>query len=196
MSKIELWFPVAIYQETDTISKEENDLLKQHSQYIKQTAPSGHDHWQGNTYTTHASYNILEDTKFSHIVNEITKHVNSFAKQHTSGTYTDVYTCKHAWLNIAQEGNFQEYHSHNGSIFSAVYYVAAPEGSGKIVFEDPKEPDMLPLKKLDERNELSFIKISYPAMEGFLIIFRSYLRHMVEAGTNKEDRISIALNFS
>ena len=86
-------------------------------------------------------------------------------------------------------------HTHNESTISAVYYISAPTGSGKLVFEDPREPDMLPIKNIPVRNELSFVKVGYEAKEGSLIIFRSYLRHMVTVGTNAEPRISVAFNF-
>jgi uncharacterized protein (TIGR02466 family) len=86
-------------------------------------------------------------------------------------------------------------HTHNESTISAVYYISAPAGSGKIVFEDPREPDMLPIKDIPDRNELSYAKVGYQAAEGSLVIFRSYLRHMVSLNNNIEPRISVAFNF-
>jgi uncharacterized protein (TIGR02466 family) len=76
-----------------------------------------------------------------------------------------------------------------------VYYISAPEGSGKIVFEDPREPDMLPIKNIPSRNDLSYVKVGYEACEGTLLIFRSYLRHMVSLNLNTTPRISVAFNF-
>ena len=80
-------------------------------------------------------------------------------------------------------------------MFSAVYYVKVPEGSGNIIFEDPRMPDMLPVKNIPERNSLSFNKIGYTPAEGTLLIFRSSLRHCVQEGTNVDPRISISMNF-
>jgi uncharacterized protein (TIGR02466 family) len=99
-------------------------------------------------------------------------------------------------MNISKAGDYQEFHTHNANVFSAVYYVSAPEGSGRILFEDPKEPDMFPLKSIQKKNQLSYTRINYTPTPGLLLIFRSYLRHCVEPGTNTEPRISIALNFS
>jgi hypothetical protein len=65
-----------------------------------------------------------------------------------------------------------------------------------IVFEYPKEPDMKPLKDVKQKNNLSFTKISYPATEGGLVIFRSYMRHLVQPGINITPRISISMNFN
>jgi uncharacterized protein (TIGR02466 family) len=86
-------------------------------------------------------------------------------------------------------------HTHNESTISAVYYISAPPGSGKIVFEDPREPDMLPIRDIPDRNDLSYIKVGYEPQVGQLLIFRSYLRHMVTLNTSILPRISVAFNF-
>ena len=46
------------------------------------------------------------------------------------------------------------------------------------------------------RLSLSFTRIGYEAEERKLLIFRSYLRHMVEPCKNKTPRMSIAVNYS
>ena len=99
-------------------------------------------------------------------------------------------------MNIATGSKWQEFHAHNGNVFSAVYYVSVPEGSGRIVFEDPKEPDMCPIKTKENRNQLRYSRTGYTPETGTLIIFRSYLRHSVEPGKNTEPRISIAMNYN
>ena len=193
MGKVELWFPIGIYQERELFSSDQNNQWAEYALSIKDKIPSQSNGWQGNTYTTHAAEYVLKtDPVFAPLINKITEHVNYFAKQH--GDQSN-YSCQHAWLNIADEGNSQEFHTHNGSIFSLAYYITAPEGSGRIIFEDPKEPDMMPLKGIGTTNDLSFTRIGYAPEQGFLLIFRSYMRHMVESGFNKTPRISISMNF-
>jgi len=192
MANVEMWFPVTIYKEDHVISQFDNNLLKDHCLNLRKNVPQGGADWLGGTYNTHGTHDVSKDEKFKYVIDEITKHVNAFAKMHgCDGTYASYY----AWINIAEKGNYQEFHSHNSNVFSAVYYIGAPEGSGRIVFEDPKEPDMYCLKSIKEKNELSFTRISYPAEEGTLLVFRSYLRHLVEPGINESPRISLALNF-
>ena len=187
-----MWFPVAIYKHVDFLSPDENEELKQTCLSIQQTAPSGGSDWLGGTYNTHGTHDLSKDSRFDNFFNKVSEHVHTFAKLHGSnGKYVNDYS----WLNISTAGAWQEFHTHNGNVFSAVYYPAAPKGSGKIVFEDPKEPDMCSLKDVPEKNMLSFIRVGYPVEEGLLLIFRSYLRHLVEPGTNTEPRISIAMNF-
>lgn len=192
MANIELWFPTPIYIEQNLFPESFNKQLEKEILEWPATIPSGGTDWEGGTYTTHITHDLSESKMFEPVLDCIHEHVNEFAKAHNS-FYN--YQMQHSWANIAQPGNFQEYHTHDGSIFSAVYYVTVPEGSGNIIFEDPRMPDMLPLKEIKERNQLSFIKTGYSPAVGTLVIFRSYLRHCVQVGTNTSPRISLALNF-
>jgi len=193
MPKVEMWFPVAIYQEDELISVEENKKLVDYALSLQDKIPSGGEDWYGDTYNTHGTYDLQKDIKFRPLLNLISMHVNNFAKMHNS---ISTYKISYAWLNINATNTYQELHTHNASIFSCSYYLSSPPGSGGIVFEDPKEPDMFPLKSIVDKNQLSFTRIKYPATERTLIAFRSYLRHMVQPGTNIEPRISIAVNFT
>jgi uncharacterized protein (TIGR02466 family) len=192
MANVEMWFPVTIYRQPDLLTSIENAQLALQCVSLKNNTPPGGSDWVGGTYNTHGTHDISKDSNFTNLLELITHHVNEFAKMHNS---TETYKLDYAWLNIATAGNYQEFHTHNGNVFSAVYYISAPLGSGKIVFEDPKEPDMMPLRKVSDKNTLSYSRISYEATEGTLLIFRSYLRHLVEGGTNTDPRISLALNF-
>jgi len=192
MAKIELWFPVAIYSEDNLLSEENNNKLKDYCLSIQKKIPSGGEEWFGKTYTTHGTSEFNKDPEFLTLLDTINYHLHEFAMAHNcQGRYENQAT----WMNISTAGSYQEFHTHNASIFSAIYYVTAPEGSGRIVFEDPKEPDMFPLKKIKGKNNLSFTRISYTPKAGTLLIFRSYLRHLVEPGSNLDPRISIAMNF-
>jgi uncharacterized protein (TIGR02466 family) len=192
MPNVEMWFPVAVYKEENLISQEENAELVNYALELQKKIPSGGEDWYGDTYNTHGTYDLRKDIKFRSLLNLISMHVNNFAKMHNSNA---TYEISYAWLNINKEHTYQELHTHNASIFSCSYYLSAPYGSGGIIFEDPKEPDMFPLKSIADKNQLSFTRIKYPATERTLIAFRSYLRHMVQPGTNIEPRISVAVNF-
>ena len=192
MAKIELWFPTIIYTEENLFSAATNDKWANTLFEIEKTVESGGKDWEGKTYTTHTTYDIATDPTFTSLIETVTEHVNALAQSYGS---TAKYKAEHSWANIARAGNYQEYHTHDGSVFSAVYYIKTPEGSGDILFEDPRMPDMLPVKNIPERNSLSFHKIGYKATEGTLLIFRSSLRHCVQEGLNIDPRISVSMNF-
>lgn len=192
MANIELWFPTPIYIEKNLFPLVYNKNLEKEILTWPESIPSGGEDWEGGTYTTHITHDLSESKLFEPVIEAIQEHVNQFAHAHNS-FYN--YKMQHSWANISYPGNFQEYHTHDGSIFSAVYYVSVPTGSGNIIFEDPRMPDMLPLKEIKERNQLSYVKTGYSPAPGTLVIFRSYLRHCVQKGTNTDPRISLALNF-
>jgi uncharacterized protein (TIGR02466 family) len=193
MAKVEHWFPTVIYTQEKLFSSAENENWKNICIEISKDTQSGGKNWLGGTYTSLDTCNIEQDYRFSSLLDSVSFHVHEFAKLHNS---TGVYECKTAWFNINTTGTFQEYHHHSNSIFSAIYYVTSPEGSGSVVFEDPREPEMMPVKDVNPLNPLTYVTARYKPVAGNLIIFRSHLRHLVEPGTNTDPRISIALNFS
>lgn len=192
MSQINLYFPTPIYTHEDIFNKEQNDLWSNKILELQETIPSGGTTWEGNTYTTHGTFDLLDDSTFSPLINIIADHVQKFASEFAS-EYT--YQCNGAWGNINTKGTYQEYHVHPHSVFSCVYYPKVPQGAGNIVFESPLVPDMMPVRNITKQNDLNFERIDYHPKEGMLIIFRSYLRHCVQQGTNTESRVSISLNF-
>ena len=98
------------------------------------------------------------------------------------------------WGQVYNEGDYQEYHYHPASYFSAVFFFTNPENSGNLVFRSPLEPDMLPLKN-GQMNDFSWRNCFYNPPAASLIIFRSSLMHMVERCKNKTPRITGAFNF-
>ena len=190
---LSLWFPVAIYGASEIISVEENTKIYNRGLELQTSDGYVHDEWVGNTCTTYENYVVHHDKIFQPLMEQIKFHVRKFAEMHNS---TDEPNLNASWLNVNTEGTHQEFHTHNGNIFSCVYWVKAPTGSGNLIFEDPKCPDMLPIRKLKGENDLNRQRICYAAVERRLVIFRSYLRHMVEPCKNKLPRMSIAVNFN
>lgn len=193
MANLSLWFPVSIYTQKDILSNEQHQTLIDHVDKIKQEIPSGGKDWFGSIYTSYETFDIRKDIMFESLLEKVEYHVNDYAIMHNSH---HKYKCREAWFNESIGNQFQEFHTHANNIISAVYYLRAPEGSGEIVFKDPKQPDMMPLKEIDSLNNLNFGNASFDPIENSLIIFRSYLPHMVKPGTNKIGRISVALNYT
>lgn len=105
------------------------------------------------------------------------------------------YKCQEGWLNIYDNKDYQEYHTHEGSTISVVYYLKSPQGSGNIVFRSPHTTDMLPIKDIKTMTNLSYKTCYYKPEERSLLVFRSYIPHMVEQNKSSEPRISLAFNF-
>lgn len=194
MAKVSLWFPTAIYEEQEVLNKWQNIQLLDHCYNMRKNAPiAGREGWVGNTYNSHGRYDDLAASdSFQVLLDKVTNHVNEFGKLHGSDS---TFQCDGAWVNIADKGSFQEYHAHEGSVFSCVYYVNVNESSGSIRFLDPKYPTMLDIKRSSD-TELTFKHVEINPVPGTLLIFRSYLMHMVHPNMSAESRVSIAFNFS
>jgi len=101
----------------------------------------------------------------------------------------------HAWANVNRSGNFNRVHTHPGTTWSGTYYVddgdPAPEDEHgtPIHFFDPCQgrantflPQTIPLSVLVRPEP------------GLMILFPSYLPHMVFPHNGTRPRISIAFN--
>lgn len=186
------WFPTSIYVTEDVISPEENQKIIDRCLDIKNYIPKGGNGWLCNTYNTLGTLNLLTDVAFNNLIEAVESHVNAYTTC-LGSVYR--YKCHEAWANISYQNSYQEYHAHCGCTISAVYYANMPEGSSGIYFESPTEPDMMPLNNISIQNPSNFQNCSYNPKAGTLIIFRSYLKHMVPMCQNTDPRITIAFNF-
>jgi len=96
------------------------------------------------------------------------------------------------WANEYYEKDFQEQHIHPRSHFSFTIIHKCPEGSGRLKFFNPFE-----------NLEYSHYNISYkyfsfieepPQNENTIIIWPSYIKHMVTPGSNKNKRVTYSGN--
>jgi len=110
------------------------------------------------------------------------------------------------WANVNRTGHGNEFHSHPGSFWSAVYYVddggiaADPSLGGELEFMDPRGPGpamyapnlafAMPGGRSVGANETVRPKV------GRLVMFPAWLLHQVRPYRGSAERISIALNLS
>lgn len=106
------------------------------------------------------------------------------------------------WANISPRYGFNRHHTHPGVLWSGVYYVRAPENSGRILFTDPRaqahviEPYF---PSQGERKPEIWSEVYYDPIEGRMLLFPAWLSHEVEpnlaAGEGEAcERISISFN--
>jgi uncharacterized protein (TIGR02466 family) len=97
-----------------------------------------------------------------------------------------------AWININKTGDSNKTHCHPLSSMSAVFYLKSKEDSGNIVFKNPTLIEHYPI---NGHNKHFWAAYWLPPVQGRLYIFPAYLEHWTNQNQNKEDRISLALNF-
>lgn len=101
-----------------------------------------------------------------------------------------------AWGNINRSGDYNVVHTHPNAMWSGVYYVTPGE-------PDESVPYSGLLELLDPRESANYIQIQNTVLDartfitniaGRMILFPSWLKHMVHPFVGKGVRISIAFN--
>lgn len=191
---IDIKFPVSISVIENVLSEEENHSLIDYSLHLKSIKEKGGREWYANTYNTHGTYNIHEDIKFESLKNLVNQHTNDFARSLNS-FYN--YQISNSWINIYYNKDYQEFHNHPKAVFSAVYTFANPPGGGDFVIKSPTADfDMFPMLHIKGTNTLNATTHNYKLNPRSLIIFRSYIQHMVDVCNTDEPRITAAFNLS
>ena len=105
------------------------------------------------------------------------------------------------WANINYPGSYNKDHVHPNSQWSGVYYVKVPKNSGHLFVEDPRPgPNLLSPRRVDGLPRALWRALSYPAIEGQMIMFPAWLPHGVQINNSKEKgekgwRVSVSFNF-
>ena len=106
------------------------------------------------------------------------------------------------WFNIMKAGNSINVHSHSpGPVWSGVYYVTAPKGSGKICFTQNRT-HIKESQKTKEGKKTQYYKyighnfkeVPYTPEPGMMLIYPSWLDHRVSMHSVPEERIAISFN--
>ncbi|HZU50638.1 MAG TPA: TIGR02466 family protein [Sphingomicrobium sp.] len=153
-------------------------------------------HYPG--YTSYASLNDLprRDPAFARLAKILARHAATFARECAFDLAAKP-RLDSLWVNVLRGTGHHAGHIHPRSIISGTFYVAVPKGSGAIRFEDPRLGLMMaaPLRRSDARDDLrSFITVE--PRPGLLLLWESWLRHEVVAGSSREERLSVSFNFS
>jgi len=100
-----------------------------------------------------------------------------------------------AWLNINDSRQCMNSEHVHGEVFSGVFYLKAPEESGKLVLQNPAINRMWKGCSLtSQKNQFTGESIRIEPIEGNIILFPSYLPHSVETNNHDDERISISFN--
>lgn len=100
------------------------------------------------------------------------------------------------WANINRGGYTHRAHVHQNNYLSGVYYLRTPAGCGGIEFQDPRPQAnvIAPRQRPTRVNQHPGNSIEIRPQQGTLLIFPSWLQHLVTPGETNEARTSIAFN--
>ena len=142
-------------------------------------------------YTSYASLNDLptRDPAFAELAKLLARHAIEFARECALDLARKP-RLDSLWVNLLRSGGHHSGHIHPHSIISGTLYVEVPRGSGAIRFEDPR----LPLMMAAPRRPDTFVSVE--PRPGLLLMWESWLRHEVLAGSTRGERLSISFNFA
>jgi uncharacterized protein (TIGR02466 family) len=114
-------------------------------------------------------------------------------KDGTERTFTLLFD---SWANVCRKGNYNVVHTHPNAMWSIVYYVAAGEPDDSIPYSGL-------LELLDPRESANYIQVPNTVLDarnfienrpGRMVLFPSWVKHMVHPFVGSGVRISIACN--
>jgi uncharacterized protein (TIGR02466 family) len=149
-------------------------------------------------YTSYASQDDLASQipAFRQLVKILDRHALAFAKSLHWDIRGGKPICDSLWVNVMPEGGSHTSHIHTNSVLSGTYYVAVPEGSGPIVYEDPRLHMLMaaPPRKANPPRPFRNHVHETPAPRT-LLLWESWLRHEVPLNRAEGNRISISFNY-
>jgi uncharacterized protein (TIGR02466 family) len=102
------------------------------------------------------------------------------------------------WANISRNGNYNALHDHPNSVWSGVYYVSSgtpepqDETNGKLEFFDPRQGASMMGHPLGNTSG----RFTVDPLPGLMVMFPSWLKHMVHPFFGTGERISISFNIT
>lgn len=144
---------------------------------------------QGNT-TSIDNY-VLNNPEFETIKDFIDLSLDEYLQQTINPKESIDLTITQSWINYSQPGQFHHKHAHPNSLISGVLYLASSQ-EDKIYFyrSGYQQLRVLPLAWNMYNSESWW----FEANRGKLIVFPSYLEHMVPQVAPPGPRISLSFN--
>lgn len=179
------------------------DELESNCYGIAEDDEAGQDWCEQHGFPGYTSYASLTDLPwrfpiFADVVKALDKHVAAFAQDCEFDLGEKELKLEDIWINILPPGGIHTGHIHPHSVISGTTYVALPEGSAAIKYEDPRLAMMMaaPPRKPDAREEMRQFIYVKPEV-GDVLLWESWLRHEVPMNEAEEDnRISVSFNYS
>ena len=179
-------FPVQIFtDQIDITDKKNYNILSyiQKAEYLKTLA--------GSNSSCTKNQNILNEKIFNElrflILQKAKKYLNSLGHK-----YEDLQFCN-SWATKTEPQGYSQFHEHKNSYISGTYYM---KKSSCIAFKNPLinkwffDPEI----NFDENNIFTYENLNFEPKEKSIVLFPSFLKHMVSTNETKNNRHSIAFN--
>ena len=170
-------------------AKFHRDWTKEEKEFFDETAKST---TQNTGNTTSSDRYVLDHPVMKDIKEQYQFYVNYFMeKVYAPKNDVQAYITQ-SWMNYTQTGQYHHKHAHPNSWISGCIYVSTDRQKDRITFYNDKYNRIdLPTENYNAFNSSSWW---FSVGTGDIVIFPSYLTHMVEQTTSNDTRVSIAIN--
>ncbi len=136
--------------------------------------------------------NLHKHKKFAKFSNAISEEIREYCNRCDADLDNYSISIKEMWYNTYKRGHGQESHIHPGSHISGIYCVEGDDTSAKTAFQSPLAD--LEMLQFPFKNAVDTVLLK--AVPGRLILFRSWLRHLVTTHESDNPRTTISLNIN
>lgn len=170
-------------------AKFHRDWTKEEKEFFNETAKT----------TTQNTGNLTSQNRYV-LDHPAMKEIREYYQFYVNYYMEKVYAPKHdveayitqSWINYTETGQYHHKHAHPNSWISGCIYVNTDREKDRITFyNDHYKRISLPTEKFNPYNSESWW---FSVGTGDIVIFPSYLTHMVEQTTSNDTRVSIAVN--
>lgn len=192
MDNLEDFIKIPLYQSTieDEIFKE---VKKEVKDYINENREYFAHAWDCPTLSS-IKFPKEKDINSPSLINEIKFHVEQYFKKWNFKDQNFNIKFEKVWINISPHMSYQDVHHHllesSTNLFSGVLYIDALENSGDLTFTNPLIPYLHLLPKSDKFND--YFRLTPQSQN--IIIFPSFLLHLVGTNFSQQERISVSWN--
>lgn len=190
-------FSVPVYrQDCNSSVLNQQEVIKYFKEYELNDDTDYTGKYPVGSYTSyHNNDSILELPQLDDLKTLIKDTVQSI---HFSVGLSGTVEFTNSWFSINRKFSYHETHNHCPDIWSGVYYVQAEEGDATISFLNRLMVDSGWPYSAQKTAHTDFVsnKVTCPVKTGMLIVFPSYLDHMVDQHLTDNERITIAFNLN
>jgi len=151
----------------------------------EQPSPSG----RSNRGGWNSDKTVFERRVFAQLAQSVHQSLGYALRQMTG---TEVPIRSEAWVNMHERGSYNATHVHQGALLSGTFYLTVPEGSGTLIFRDPRPGVNLSPFRGSGINSAQNIQVA--PYEGLLVLFPNWLEHEVAPHESDAPRVAIAMN--
>lgn len=170
-------------------AKFHRDWTKEEKEFFEETAKST---TQNTGNLTSADRYVLDHDVMKDIREYYQFYLNYYMEKIYAPKYSVETYITQSWMNYTSTGQFHHKHAHPNSWLSGCIYVNTDREKDRITFyKEGYNRINLPTENFNAYNSESWW---FSVGTGDIVIFPSYLTHMVEQTTSSNTRVSIAIN--